>query len=382
MLASDHVALLRPGFHLGKGGKLFQDTERDILRTVFWYPGTTQAGLSEKNRIPQQTMSRLVKGLIEEGVLKAGELVSGGRGKPASVLEFNGEYAYCLGLSILLDSIALSIINFAGEVVASESKALEDMSIPRVLSEAESLLGQLTQQVDPDRILGMGVGLSGFFTSSDGLMNTHHKLEEWASVDITQIVSQHFRLPVWVVNDATAAAAGEGVGGVGRKYKNFVYFFISAGFGGGLVSNGEVLHGTFGNAGELGDMIPPKLYVHPNLEVLKRILLKNGIETNSVYQFQEHFDMSWPGVEEYIYKVRDALDFVATSCSAILDSQALIIGGHIPKPLAERLIENIDIYAQFRRGAKRPLPEVVTAGVNKHPVAIGAATLPLRSLCL
>ncbi|WP_350400495.1 ROK family transcriptional regulator [Catenovulum sediminis] len=384
MLSSDHIPLLRPAFELGKGKKLFQDNERDILKTVFWQQDTTQSSLVERTRIPQQTMSRLVKSLIERKVLKNGEQIVGNRGKPAYVLEFNGQFAYCIGVSILLDAISVAILDFSGKVIASSLKALQDMSIKTVLHESEMLAKQLITQhsISTDRLLGMGVGISGFFTSTDGKMNTHHKLEDWALVDISKLFSDYFKLPTWVVNDATAAAAGEGMAGVGRNYKNFVYLFISAAFGGGLVSNGDILHGTHGNAGELGDMIPPKLYVHPNLEILKRILLKNGIEIDSIYNLQETFDINWPGVEEWTYKVQDALDFVATACSAILDSQALIIGGHIPRELAEKLIPKIEIYAQFRRGAKRPLPEIVPSSVKQHPVAVGAATLPIRAICL
>ena len=96
----------------------------------------------------------------------------------------------------------------------------------------------------------------------------------------------------------------------------------------------------------------------------------------------KNFDINWPGVDEWIYKVQDSLDLVATSCSALLDTQAIILGGHIPKALAEKVIPRIDVYAQFRRGAKRPLPEIIVAEINDSPVAVGAASLPLRELCL
>jgi predicted NBD/HSP70 family sugar kinase len=143
-----------------------------------------------------------------------------------------------------------------------------------------------------------------------------------------------------------------------------------------------MLRGTYGNAGELGDMLPPKQFIHPNLELLKRILIKNGIAVGSIYSMRDNFDVNWPGVDEWIYKVQDSLDLVATSCSALLDTQAIILGGHIPRALAEKIIPRIDVYAQFRRGAKRPLPELIVADVNENPVAVGAASLPLREMCL
>jgi predicted NBD/HSP70 family sugar kinase len=226
------------------------------------------------------------------------------------------------------------------------------------------------------------VGISGFFSSTDGKMNTHKYIDNWAQVNISQIISEHFNLPTWVVNDGTGAAAGEGIAGAGRGYKNFVYLFISTAFGGGLISNNEILRGTFGNAGELGDMLPPKLYSHPNLELLKRILIKNGINVPSIYELRDNFDVNWPGVDEWIYRVQESLDLIATCSSALLDTQAIIIGGHIPKALTEKIIPRIEVYAQFRRGEKRPQPKIIAADVIQNPVAVGAASLPLRELCL
>ena len=385
MLSSKNSSHLRSQFELNKGGKLFQDSEREILKLVFWSKNVNQRTIVDTTKIPQQTVSRMVKNLLDRQVLcQTDRVSSGSRGNPSFELETNPSFAYTFGLSILLDAIGVALMDFAGNVIETHLEELSDMSIENVLSHSETIVTNLIKKnhINESKILGMGVGISGFFSSMDGKMNTHHMIEEWAQIDIVEIISSRFNLPVWVVNDATGAAAGEGIAGVGRNYKNFVYFFISFAFGGGLVSNNEVLRGTYGNAGELGDMLPSKVYSHPNLALLKRILIKNDIEVDSIYDMHKNFDVNWPGVDEWIYKVQDSLDLVATACSALLDTQAIILGGHIPVELAEKIISRIDVYAQFRRGEKRPLPKIVTAGVQVNPVAVGAASLPLRELCI
>ena len=385
MMSIFNSQLLRPGFTLGKGQKLFQDIEREIIRAVFWEQCVTQSQIVTITKIPQQTVSRLLKSLMQSGVLlQTAELLPNPKGKPGAGIKLNPAFAYTFGLSILFDAISVAVMDFAGNVIHSELAEMSDMSIPSVLKTAEQLIKQISTRfaINPDRVLGMGVGISGFFSSMDGKMNTHHTLEEWAQIDIVQIVSTHFQLPTWLVNDATGAAAGEGVAGIGRQYKNFVYLYVSSAFCGGIVNNSEVLRGTYGNAGELGDMLPPKLYAHPNLELLKRILKKHGVNIPSLYTLNEDFDVDWPGVEEWLFKVQDSFDLVATCCSALLDAEAIIIGGHIPKSLAQKVISRIDVYAQFRRGAKRPLPQIVVSGIDHNPVSIGAATLPLREVCL
>lgn len=385
MFSLNNSNLLRSGFELGKGDKLFQDIERDIIKVVFWEQCVTQSHIVSATRIPQQTVSRLLKSLTQHGVImQTDTLIPNKKGKPGFGIALNPEYGFTFGLAILLDAISVAVMDFTGKVIYTHMQLMSDMSINNVLKSAQKLVDDISAEhnIASEKVLGMGVGISGFFSSMDGKMNTHHMLEEWSQVDIIDIVSKHFQLPTWVVNDATGAAAGEGVAGIGREYKNFVYMFVSAAFGGGIVNNGDVLRGTYGNAGELGDMLPPKLYAHPNLELLKRILKKNGVAVDSIYDLHDNFDPEWPGVEEWLFKVQDSFDLVATCCSALLDAEAIIIGGHIPKELAKKVIARTEVYAQFRRGAKRPMPKLVVSNINNFPVSIGAATLPFRELCL
>ena len=158
---------------------------------------------------------------------------------------------------------------------------------------------------------------------------------------------------MWVENDAKAAAAGEGIDGVGKTFSNFVYLFISTAFGGGIIAKNDIMHGTHGNAGEVGDILPPKRYIHPNLENLRQILIANDVEISTIDDMLTNFDIHWPGINEWVYRVQDALSLVATASAAILDTQAIVIGGHIPRELAELLIKNTEVYTQHRRDSAR-----------------------------
>ena len=89
--------LLRSAFTLGKGDKLLQDNPKAIVKEIFWTHGITQREISSRTKIPQQTVSRLVNSLVEDGLVHS---VSDS-GKPSSGLEPNPDFAYCYGLSKL-----------------------------------------------------------------------------------------------------------------------------------------------------------------------------------------------------------------------------------------------------------------------------------------
>ena len=56
-------------------------------------------------------------------------------------------------------------------------------------------------------------------------------------------------------NDGNSACYGEYAAGVGKDVKNMVFFTLGTGIGGGIISNGQLLHGSGDNAAELGHMI-------------------------------------------------------------------------------------------------------------------------------
>jgi glucokinase len=62
-------------------------------------------------------------------------------------------------------------------------------------------------------------------------------------------------IPVYLTNDANAAAIGEKMYGAGKKLKDFVVITLGTGLGSGFIVNGELVHGANGMAGELGHVI-------------------------------------------------------------------------------------------------------------------------------
>ena len=184
---------------------------------------------------------------------------------------------------------------------------------------------------------------------------------------------------MWIENDGNAAAIGESLVGVGRWAKDFVYLYIATGLGGGVILDGEMVRGEFGNAGEVAQLLPPRIYPHPNLDLLRKLICKHGVEVNTVSELVERFDPEWPGVDEWISRVRDSLCLIASASAALLDPEVIVIGGRIPRSLAEKVIPHIEVYDQRRRSDPRPLPQVVVAEAEGDSAAIGAAALTFHS---
>jgi glucokinase len=76
---------------------------------------------------------------------------------------------------------------------------------------------------------------------------------DWGgTVRFTDALARYFDLPISLDNDANATALGEMRYGAARPYRHFILVTLGTGLGSGIVSNGQVVYGGDGLAGELG----------------------------------------------------------------------------------------------------------------------------------
>jgi glucokinase len=101
-------------------------------------------------------------------------------------------------------------------------------------------------------IEAVGIGCGGPLDAERGILIAPPHLPGWRDVPIGELAAREYERPVTLENDATAAAAGEHRWGAGAGTRNMVYLTISTGVGGGVVIDGALYRGSYGNGGELG----------------------------------------------------------------------------------------------------------------------------------
>lgn len=126
-----------------------------------------------------------------------------------------------------------------------------DRNIENFVNELSKLIKEnLTSH--PDLLLkGIGIGVpNGNYYK--GTIEHAANLKWKGIVPLAKLFKTHFDVPVALTNDANAAAIGEMVYGGARFMKDFIVITLGTGLGSGLVSNGKLIYGHDGFAGELG----------------------------------------------------------------------------------------------------------------------------------
>ena len=119
---------------------------------------------------------------------------------------------------------------------------------------AASVKGYLEKNgIDPASILGLGIGVPGP-VDGKGVVNKCINLG-WGVFNIADELSNLTGFPVKAGNDANVAALGEYWKGGGQGCNNMVFATLGTGVGGGIVIDGQLLHGAHGSGGEIGHLV-------------------------------------------------------------------------------------------------------------------------------
>ena len=142
-------------------------------------------------------------------------------------------------------------------------KLLSKWEIPTVTADggkailpdiADAIKLYLTEnKIDAGSVIGIGVGVPGP-VNGKGVVNRCVNLG-WGVFNISEELSRLTGFPVKAGNDANVAALGEFWKGGGQGCSNMVFATLGTGVGGGIVIEGNLLHGAHGAGGEIGHMV-------------------------------------------------------------------------------------------------------------------------------
>ena len=167
---------------------------------------------------------------------------------------------YSIGIDIGGTNTVFGIVDRNGKVIAKDSiktKGYQDFK-----SYLDVLHAAVAKLIDANRaegkIAGIGIGAPGANYHTGEIVNAAN-LNWGENLPIAWLVSEKFGgLPVTVTNDANAATMGEMVYGAAKGMKDFMMITLGTGVGSGIVSNGKIIYGHDGLAGELGHIIVDK----------------------------------------------------------------------------------------------------------------------------
>ncbi len=225
-----------------------------VLRTIFANESISRAEVARVTNLTRTTVSDVVNGLLEEGLVEEvgrGESIGG---KTPILLSIVADSRYLIGLNLAQDKFIGAIVNLRGEIKEMVEMPVHDDNGQNALDLVYQIIDQLLKKkIKP--IVGIGVGTPGLVNTRDGVVVNAVNLE-WQDLPLGQLLEKKYKIPVSILNDSQATAIGEFVyGGDHASDQNLIVVNVKHGIGSGILVNGRLFQGDGGGAGEIGHVV-------------------------------------------------------------------------------------------------------------------------------
>ena len=365
----------------------------------------SRADLAKETGLTKATLSLLASMLIESGVVQEGEpVVSTTYGRPSTPLEIRGGSIAGIGLQINTDGYGCLALDLNGDTLGREwvSEDMTGTDPYEIFAKLDAMTFPLESRLKRRgcKVVGAGLALPGIVTDDMWLLVARNL--GWENVNLTRFNVVR-RLDVVAGNEAKMAAIAQIPGyaterapflNVVDRTDSFIYLSTDIGIGGAVVRDGEVVMGSHGFAGEIGQlsvaMDGPLCSCgrHGCLEAFagRRALVEAaGIAEDGDATSSEAIDMflqRWRAGDSDVAKVvdqaADALVSAIASAVNLVDVDTVLLGGlwtHFGDELATvlegRLRSEILGYPNVKI-------RVFVPPVALHPSLYGAAEMGLR----
>jgi N-acetylglucosamine repressor len=225
-----------------------------VLKTIFDNKTISRAEIARLTQLTRTTVSDVVSGLLNEGLVEEIGVGSSIGGKSPILLSLVADSRYLIGLNLAQDKFIGAVVNLRGEIKEIVELPVRDENGQQALIFVYQILDHLVGKTWKP-IVGIGVGAPGLINTREGVVVNAVNLD-WKDLPLANLLHSRYDLPVTVLNDSQASAIGEYVyGGEHKPDSNLIVVNLKHGIGAGILINGRLFQGDGGGAGEIGHVV-------------------------------------------------------------------------------------------------------------------------------
>lgn len=360
-----------------------------ILRAIQRHQPISRSELAQRSGLTKQTVTRITERLIGERLVLEARRRHGAPGQPAIELEINPDGCHAIGAYVARDHVTVVAVDASGAVrgrIHHEVPfALPETAVSLVEDAVSTFKRRRT--IDERRLAGLGLALPDWLGEIP-FPGMPAEYAGWTGYDIRARFAETTDLPVYIENDAIAAAIGELNYGLGMESRSFFYIFIGAGLGGAVVLDGVCHHGVTGLSGEIGWL--PTLAAHRpegkrvqplgqlvSLYVIYEFLARHRIIVTRPSDLLNLDTRGRALVSDWLREVAFYVAEAAIHIGLLIDPDAVVIGGRLPVRLVDEMLLYVN---EYLARDPRPAPAIHRAAGSEDATALGAATMPLAEV--
>ncbi|MCT4590933.1 MAG: ROK family protein [Carboxylicivirga sp.] len=194
----------------------------------------------------------------------------------------------------------------------------------------ELILKEIMEAIDQvftSDVGGIGIGVPSLVDVSKGIVYNVENMPSWREVHLGDLLTERYKVGVYVNNDANCFTIGEKYFGKAKKYANVVGVVVGVGLGCGVITNNHLYSGSNCGAGEFG-YIPYRDHNYEYYCTTQYFETKYGLKPDVLYRRAKKQDKIALAIMEQF-----GLDFGKAIKTIVYtyDPECIVVGGTISR---------------------------------------------------
>jgi predicted NBD/HSP70 family sugar kinase len=385
MVRRTTIGMVHPADLTGSNaGQAGEHNRALVLRAIHRDAPISRAELARHCGLTKQTIARIADRLLDEGLIMEARRRRGLRGQPAIELEIDPEGCFSIGVDIDRDHLTIVAVD-ATNAIRGRVHHEERFILP---NEAMAMVGDAisyfrrSKVIDEARLTGIGLAIPDWL-GEIAFLGKPESYDQWATFDVRAALGELTSHPIFIDNESNAAAVAELDYGLGAESRSFLYIYISACTGGGLVLDGTRHRGALGLSGEIGWLPvsdaaePGRGKVQPLGELFSLFFLYDYLRQHDVEVSAPHDLLSLDArgrglVSTWLRQMSRYIAEAVIHVGLIVDPDAVIVGGRLPVRMVDELLRHVH---EHLSEADPDLPSIHRAAISEDAAALGAAAM-------
>lgn len=369
------------------------ENERLILSLIRQQGSMSKAEIARASGLSAQSATVIVKRLEAEGLLQPGESVRGKVGQPSTPYKLAPEGALSLGFKVGRQSAEVAVMGLDYSVIDHKRLRYDYPVFDVVRDQIIVAARRMIRNLGPERagrLLGAGLAIPDALGSWESAVGAPvGSMAAWDSADMRGDLEQALALPVFHMNDASAACLAALKVGAATQARSFLYVYVGTFAGGGVAIDGRVYEGLTGNAGAIGSMpmhvargggTGTQLIGSASLHDLESSAAQAGLDPQVYYEEAPLSAEAEAVLRRWIATAAPALAFALVAGQAILDFDTMVLDTSLADPLRARLVQAVrDALPAYDMRGMRDFT-VVSGDVGVRARSLGSALLPFQAV--
>lgn len=342
----------------GLNQESIQEMNRTLLISLLRKEGIcARAHLANLSMLKQATVTNIINDFIDWGLVKEVGFLVGSKGRRSIGISINNDDYGVLGIRLARRNYTVGLFDLSGNLVEYKREEIQPAKKPREIFEAiKAESKQLLCSAGDRKVIAVGMAIPGPYNIKGGRIELMTGVSGWNEIPIEEELTQTLELPVFLEQDANAAALAQYWHNE-EDYKNSVLVYIAdgQGVGAGIISNGELLKGSIGVAGEIGHTsinINGPRCACGNLGCLENYCssiaftkkINEQLKPEKEYTFSEAAELVKQGNEKAVEIFMESCDNLSVGIVNVINSfnpAAIIIGDEMAHIAPEMMLERV-----------------------------------------